>query len=317
MFNVKKIITYITALFIFSLTGCGWLGIGTIDTEIAHKKYMNEHSKFINVDGIRIHYREEGNLSGETVVLLHGILSSLHTWDKWTEELKKEYRVIRFDLPGFGLSHLPLDKPLYEDVDNQWIFFNKVFKGLHIEKAHFVGNSLGGYLVWNYAVRYPEMVQSLTVIDPMGLPQKMPSILKFAGNPLINPFTKIMYPKPLTYYNLNLLYGTPSRVTDEIRQRYSELAMIEGNKEHFAKFLRVNRNKFKDPHLSNGISSLKMPVLVLWGEKDPWFLVEQAHKWKQLSPHSKVITYPTAGHMPMEEVAEKSVADFIDFTKSL
>ena len=73
-----------------------------ISLEDLKKEYANEHSKFVEVDGLQVHYRDEG--SGFPIVLVHGTAASLHTWDAWTKRLKENYRVIRMDLPAFGLT---------------------------------------------------------------------------------------------------------------------------------------------------------------------------------------------------------------------
>ena len=73
-----------------------------ISLEELKKKYANKDSKFINIDGLNVHYRDEGQ--GFPIVLIHGTAASLHTWDDWTKELSKSYRVIRMDIPAFGLT---------------------------------------------------------------------------------------------------------------------------------------------------------------------------------------------------------------------
>lgn len=70
-------------------------------TELA-KEYANEQSKYVEIDGMQVHYRDEGQ--GMPIVLIHGTAASLHTWDDWTSELTKTHRVIRMDLPAFGLT---------------------------------------------------------------------------------------------------------------------------------------------------------------------------------------------------------------------
>ncbi len=73
-----------------------------IPVETLAQEFANEQSRFIEVDGLNVHYRDEGE--GEPLVLLHGWSASLHTWDVWTEKLKRDFRVIRLDLPAFGLT---------------------------------------------------------------------------------------------------------------------------------------------------------------------------------------------------------------------
>jgi hypothetical protein len=73
-----------------------------ISVDDLKKEYANEHSKFIEIDGMQVHYRIEGE--GLPIVLIHGTASSLNTWDAWTAELTKTHKVIRMDLPAFGLT---------------------------------------------------------------------------------------------------------------------------------------------------------------------------------------------------------------------
>ena len=73
-----------------------------VSLEELKKEYTNEASQFIEIDGMQVHYRDEGQ--GFPIVLVHGTASSLHTWNDWTKDLKKKYRVIRMDLPAFGIT---------------------------------------------------------------------------------------------------------------------------------------------------------------------------------------------------------------------
>ena len=82
--------------------GLEWLGLRTIPLKELRAKYETPASQYLEIDGTRIHYRMEG--SGPPLVLLHGVLAHLQTWDGWVERLKDRYRIFRVDLPGFGLT---------------------------------------------------------------------------------------------------------------------------------------------------------------------------------------------------------------------
>jgi len=114
------------------------------DQDALLEKYTNSHSKFVSLDGNRVHYRDEGQ--GEVIVLLHGTASSLHTWDEWVQGLSKEYRVIRMDLPGFGLTG-PDQENRYE-VDDDVAFLNNFLAKLGLNSVHLAGSSLGGRIAW-------------------------------------------------------------------------------------------------------------------------------------------------------------------------
>ena len=131
-----------TAALVFS--GCA--GLGTVSESKFRKDQGNDHlSQFVALElpdsePIRVHYRDEG--TGPTLLLLHGLCDSLHTWDRWTAELKPDFRIVRVDYPPFGLT------PPFEQgavSESQWIEFLDAFLDrLGISSAYVAGYSLGG-----------------------------------------------------------------------------------------------------------------------------------------------------------------------------
>ena len=149
-----------------SLTTRYWdrLGIQEIPLETLQKKYELPESRYLSVNGTRIHYCDQG--SGPVIIALHGIVDSLHTWDDWAEKMIPDYRIVRMDLPGFGLTG-----PAAGDDYSREMYINFLFsfmKALKIERCILVGNSLGGAIAWNFALQYPHMVDLLIMLDPAG-----------------------------------------------------------------------------------------------------------------------------------------------------
>src|SRR4051794_40096983 len=138
------------------------------------RKYESEHSRYVKIDGTRVHYRIEGD--GPPLVLLHGVLASLQTWDGWVHELKPHYRMIRVDLPGFGLTG-PMASRNYTP-EYSATFMDELRSKLGLERFHLAGNSLGGFLSWYYTTAYPARVDKLILIDPIAYPQKLPAVMK-------------------------------------------------------------------------------------------------------------------------------------------
>ncbi len=116
------------------------LGIRSIPFEKLSRKYTHPDSRFIDIDGIRVHYCDQGQ--GPVILLLHGMLSSLHTWDEWAESLKAHYRIIRLDIPGFGLTGYFTSKKCHRDLYIK--FLHRLVETLGLEKFDIAGNSLGG-----------------------------------------------------------------------------------------------------------------------------------------------------------------------------
>ena len=126
----------------------------------------------MSIDGNRVHYRDEG--VGVPVVLIHGTASSLHTWDQWVQHLKPSYRVIRLDLPGFGLTGP--DRAHRYEIEDDVALLTAFLARLEVEKVHLAGSSLGGRIAWQLALENPEKVSSLTLVNALGYPQeKWPS----------------------------------------------------------------------------------------------------------------------------------------------
>ena len=164
------------------LTGCASMGMASRPLSELTNHYTTDESRFIAVDGLRIHYRDEG--SGPVLVLLHGVASSLHTWDGWVAEMKDQYRIIRLDLPAHGLTG---PDPGVERYDTQYMVekLDRFLDKLGIERLSLAGNSLGGFISWNYALQRPQRVDKLILIDSAGYPQEMPFIMDFASWPVI------------------------------------------------------------------------------------------------------------------------------------
>ena len=143
-------------------------------------KYELSGSCYVEVDGLSIHYTIEG--SGPTLVLLHGVMASLHTWDGWVDQLASSFRIVRIDLPGFGLSDHLAD-PEHYSPEHSMALFDKLRAALGLERFHIAGNSLGGFMAWYYAVHHPDRVDKLILIDPIAYPQPLPPIMQFVALP--------------------------------------------------------------------------------------------------------------------------------------
>ena len=117
-------------------------------------KYTNDHSRFAVVNGSLIHYRDEG--SGSTLLLLHGVFSSLHTFDAWTKILSKNFRVLRLDLPGFGLSQVTAS---HEYSMKSYLSYVKEFlRMMGVAHCFMAGSSFGGWLAWEFVLKHSKFI---------------------------------------------------------------------------------------------------------------------------------------------------------------
>ncbi len=272
-----------------------------VPVQTMEANYTNEQSRFISVNGMRVHYRDEGQ--GPVIVLLHGVASSLHTWEGWAATLKNDYRVIRMDLPGFGLTG-PHPQGLYSP-DDYVDFLQTFFNQLQLQKFVLVGNSLGGHVAFRYAADYPKQVEYLGLLNPAGLPRKSgpPLIFKLAKRPILGIIFKYVTPKYMVKKNLEQVYFSDSLVTQEMVDHYHGLLLRAGNRQAFIDRLRTEK-KENTKQILRGIQT---PTLIIWGEGDAWIPVEQAASFDSLLSESTVIIMDSAGHVPMEERPKQSV----------
>jgi pimeloyl-ACP methyl ester carboxylesterase len=253
---------------------------------------------------MQVHYRDEGK--GFPIVLVHGTASSLHTWDDWTKSLTKNYRIIRMDLPAFGITG-PNANADYS-VKSYTNFLYQFLTKLKVDKFHLAGNSLGGNIAWNYAAEYPNKVEKLILVDASGLPtnKPQPAIFKMAKTPVLNSLFLYITPKFFIKKNMSEVYANESKITDELVTRYHKMALRVGNRQAF-----IDRAKtdFKLGEKANydKLKSIKTPTLLIWGAKDNWIPLNNGKRMDSIMQNSKLVVLENSGHVPMEENPAESL----------
>jgi len=274
-------------------------------TDELKEKYTYETSSFVTIDGLGVHYCDEG--VGKVILLVHGTFSSLHTFDDWNEILKKQYRVIRLDLPGFGLTG---PSPSYEySIDDYSDFLDAFLEKLNIKSCSLAGSSLGGWICWEFAVKYENRVDELILINSAGYigEKSMPLPFVIAKTPVLrNVFNYV--PRAVVRRFLRQVFEDQSKVTDKVVNRHYDLFHREGNKEAFVKLANSDH-----VYNTDRLTQLSIPVLIMWGANDNWINVKHSRNFERDIPNSEVVIYENVGHVPMEEIPEKSAADLISF----
>jgi pimeloyl-ACP methyl ester carboxylesterase len=286
------------------------MGFVDLDFETVKTRYANTESEFIQLDGlqqgIQLHYRDEGDEDKPALFLLHGIMASLHTWDGWVETLQDDFRLIRMDIPGFGLTG-PYDDGIY-NIDRAVDMVDQLSNKLGIQSFFIAGNSMGGYISWNFASAHPEKVKRLILLDAAGYPFKPPMMLKILRTPILKESIAYVTPKFIVSKTVNEVYGDSAKVSNKIVDRYHQLMLREGNREAvvsvFASLVDVKSEKIKQ---------LKVPTLIQWGKEDAWIPVANSDKFAANIEGAKTIVYPGVGHIPMEEIPKQSANDAKDF----
>jgi pimeloyl-ACP methyl ester carboxylesterase len=266
-------------------------------------------SDFILVNGQLVHLRDEGPRDDPVpLVLLHGSSSSLHTWEGWAKALKGQRRVIRFDLPGCGLTGPFGGHYAPDDYSDEALvrFTLDLLDALHIPRATLVGNSMGGEIAWRLALAAPQRVERLVLLDPAGLALSpfIARTLAVARVPVLGWLSERLLPRAMVEASLMKLYGTPERVTPELVDRTYELMLREGNRHALTLRLR----QFHPGEATAQLAGVRQPTLILWGDKDQLLLPAQGREFAQRIPGSQLVILPGIGHLPQEEDPPSSLA---------
>lgn len=275
-----------------------------ISVDELKNEYANEHSQFVDINEMQVHYRDEGK--GFPIVLVHGTAASLHTWDAWTNELKNTNRVIRMDLPAFGITGPNKDADY--TIEAYTAFLHSFLEKLELEKFHIAGNSLGGNIAWNYTADHPDKVEKLILVDASGLPtnKEPPSSFKMAKTPILNSLFLYLTPKFLIKKNLEEVYADDSKITDELVTRYHRMALREGNRKAFIDRVKTDYKLNSTANL-NKLKSIQTPSLLIWGAKDLWIPLDNGIRMDGILVNSKLEILEDSGHVPMEENSKESL----------
>lgn len=284
--------------------GLAWAHHRDLSPGELEPKYADGEDDFVDVAGMRVHYRDEGLRDAPVLVCLHGTFSSLHTWDGWVDELADEYRVVRPDLPGHGLTG-PHPESRYGMAD--YVEFLAAFcDELGIDRFALAGNSRGGEIAWQFALDHPDRATALVLVDAMGFPMELDGPKGFLSLPVLPRLLSRLTPRTLIRRSVHDVYGDPSRVPEERVDRYHDLIRRAGNRDAHLELVRRDT----DPvHRHEELADLTVPTLVLWGEEDYWIPPWFADKFADAIPDVAVVKYEDAGHAPMEELPERTAAD--------
>lgn len=268
-------------------------------------RWATAPSQFMAVNGMQVHVRDEGPRDDPMpIVLLHGTSASLHTWDGWVESLRGQRRVIRFDLPGFGLTG-PDPQGDYSLVAYVR-FVGAMLDALGVRTCVLAGNSLGGQIAWETASALPQRVGKLILVDAAGYPLRSESVplgFRVARLPGLRLLMEYVLPRGMVESSVRNVYGDPQKVTPALVDRYYELALRAGNRQALAQRLALAGYGDTQP-----IKALKLPTLILWGAKDRLIPLENGKRFASDIAGSRLVVFDGLGHVPHEEDPQQTVA---------
>jgi len=267
-------------------------------------KYANHASRFINIDGARIHYRDEGE--GPAVLLLHANFGNLIGWDPWVDALKDSYRVVRMDFTSHGLTG-PDPSGDYTQARTLELT-EKFINAMDLGKFSIAGTSMGGTMAIHFTHKYPERIDNLILLSPGSLEGKERTASGRDQVPDAAYVLKYIMPRALPKFMLESGFGDKEKLTDELIDRWYDMWMREGQRE--AQLDRLKQYKAGD--IEDIIRALKPRTLLLWGEANTTADFAQAGEFQELLQSVaslKFISYPGVGHMAVQEAGQETGRD--------
>jgi pimeloyl-ACP methyl ester carboxylesterase len=279
-------------------------------------KYNAPASEFVTLpDGARAHFRARGASNAPILVLLHGSNASFLTWEPWSKNLSDKFHVIAVDLPGHGLTGaVPNGDYSQEGMAK---FVGEFADKMGAKQFALAGNSMGGGVAARFAEEHPARVTKLILVDAGGLPFKSgagtPLAFRLARIPVVNQLLLHVTPRSLVTEGLNKAVVHKEIITDAMIDSYWDFARMEGTRQATLARFQLPWDTYVPDHTT----AIAMPTLILWGENDGLIPVSVSHDWQHAVKGSKLIVYPATGHIPMEEVADRSAADVRSFLSGM
>lgn len=288
-------------LLVLGLSVAGFIGLNWAPdrpVEELQARWAPAPSQFIELMGMQVHLRDEGPRDdAEPLLLLHGTSASLHTWEGWVADLKRTRRVISVDLPGFGLTG-PFPDGDYR-IAHYTAFLDALLDRLQVPPV-VAGNSFGGQLAWELAVARPARVSRLILVDAAGYPRQSSSVpigFRLAQVPALAPLMARLLPRRMIESSVQNVYGDPTRITDELVERYYQLTLRAGNRQALVQ-------RFQQAPAGDGqalIRQVRQPTLILWGGRDGLIAPANAERFKADIAGSRLVIFEQLGHVPQEE----------------
>ena len=306
----------LAALFSLSMVGCttapNTLAVNTTQKIIQYerKKSDLEIKSLTLASGDKMVYAENGNVTGEPLLLIHGFGGNKDNFTRIARQLEG-YHLIIPDLLGFGASSKPMSTDYRSEAQATRLHELLQAKGL-AANIHVGGNSMGGAISVAYAAKYPSEVKSLWLVDSAGFwsagIHEALAGATLENNPLLinsnEDFYKmydfVMYKPPYLPKSVKAVFAQERIANKELHAKILE-QIVTDNVEERAKI----------------IAQYKIPTLVVWGEKDQIIKPETVKLIKEIIPQSEVIMMPEVGHVPMVEALDKTADDYKAFREKL
>jgi pimeloyl-ACP methyl ester carboxylesterase len=307
---LRIVIIVLAVLLLLLLIGPFLVPVPPLEGTVPPEQLADPDSRFIEVDGLTVHYKMVG--SGQpALILLHGFGASTFSWREVMGPLSELGTVVAFDRPGFGLTERPMPEggrgaaPLrLYSPESQPDLTVGLMDALGIERAVLVGNSAGGTVALLTALTYPERVEALVLVDPAvyvggGTPGWMRPFLNTPQMQHLGPLVA----RRIQDWGVDFArsaWHDPSRITPEIWEGYARPLRAENWDRALWEVTRASHPL----GLERRLGEVSVPVLVITGDDDRIVPTEQSVRLAGEIPGAQLVVIPECGHIPQEECPE-------------
>jgi pimeloyl-ACP methyl ester carboxylesterase len=274
--------------------------------------YAGRPSMFVTIDGVRIHYRDEGR--GPTLVLINGHLGSLHMWDAWVERLRDRFRIVRLDFPPYGLSG-PDPENLYSS-QRAAVLVGRFLDHLGLARVHIGGTSNGALVAVLFAIDNPQRVDRLVVSTlPAGRPPARTPSPALIAAATADRATAPVQSRAFYEAFLRDIIANDAVIDAALIDRYWKLNNRVGARAAESIYIQAQYRFWDSTDVPALYARLRRPLLLQWGA-DGVVLPEQIGRdVAALLPNAPVtlIQYRGAGHLPMLEKPDETARDAAAF----
>ena len=271
------------------------------------KRYAKPSLAVLEVDGLNIRYKDTGPKNAPVLLFLHGFGSSLQTWDNWAAQLDPHYRVIRLDLPGFGLTGPSPVNDYSEEKDLATLthFVDK----LGIAELSVIGHSMGGKMAWTFAAAQGSRVKALVLMAPDGYPQAEDIGSKPYAMPAVMGLMKFFLPRYLVRKSLEPAFFDATALDERLVDRYQDMLRAPGVRGAILE--RGQQTIYTDP--VPRLKKITAPTLLLWGQADRMIPSSNAQSYAGVLADSQTVLLPNLGHLLQEEQSHLGLAQVTQF----
>ncbi len=313
---LKVLLTILLVLVLAVTIGPFLVPVPDSGAHLAPVDLADMDSRFIEINGLSVHYKELGQ--GDPVfILLHGFGASLYSWREVMAPVSVHGRVIAYDRPAFGLTGRPMPGDWQGDspygVPAQVEMLKGLMDTLGVEQAILVGNSMGGTIAMNFTLKYPDRTQALILVDPAVYNSGGASgwLKPLLSTPQLNHLGPLIARRILNSGPelLELAWHDPSKLTPDVVAAYRQPLQIENWDRALWELTKASGGVDLPAHLAE----FNLPILVITGDDDRIVPTADSIRLAGELPGAELAVIPTAGHVPQEEQPQAFLKAILEF----